>query len=62
MFNVTMRCFREKSLQVDYTTLQSITVNSRISAPVFKCAPRFKGSTSFNGFYQQEFHGKNLQM
>ena len=62
MFNVTMRCFREKSLQVDYTTLQSITVNSRISAPVFKCAPRFNGSTSFNGFYQQEFHGKNVQM
>ena len=33
MFSVTMRCFRQKSLQVDYTTLQSITLNAQISAP-----------------------------
>ena len=31
-------------------------------APIFKYAPLFKGSTSINGVYQQEFHGKNVQM
>ena len=41
MFNVTMRCFREKSLQVDYTTLQSITVNARIRAPYLQICATF---------------------
>ena len=36
-----MRCFRQKSLQVDYTTLQSITLNAQISAPNLQISATF---------------------
>ena len=41
MFSVTMRCFGQKSLQAEYTTLQSITVSAQISAPDLQICATF---------------------